>query len=98
MRSVPQNEKLCLGGDFSGHIGKKVDRYDRTHGGFGFGERNSGGVAILDFAVAFDLTVVNSFFKKKENHLVTFRSASLGLRLTIFLLGRTIGSCIRIAK
>jgi len=42
------------------------------HGGFRFGERNSAGVAILDFAVAFDLTIVNSLFKKKENYLVTF--------------------------
>jgi len=76
MRSVPQNEKLYLGGDFNGHIGDKADRHDRTHGGFGFGERNSGGVAILDFILAFDLTIVNFLFKKRESHLVTFRSGS----------------------
>jgi len=43
MQSVPQNEKLCLGGDFNGHIGDKADGYDRTHGGLGFGERNRWG-------------------------------------------------------
>jgi len=43
------------------------------HGGFGFGDRNSGGVASLDFTVACDLTTVNSLFKE-EDHLVTFRS------------------------
>jgi len=60
MRSVPQNEKLCLGGDFNCHIGEKA--YGGTHGNFGFGERNSGRVAILDFAVTFNLTIVSSFF------------------------------------
>ena len=40
------------------------------------GERNSGGVALLDFALAFDLTIGNSLFKKREGHLVTFRSGS----------------------
>ena len=44
-------------------------------GGFGHGERNSGGVVILDLAIAFNLTIVNSLFKK-EDHLVTFRSCS----------------------
>ena len=53
MHSVPQNEKLRLGGDFNGHIGEKAIGYDRTHGGFGSGGRNSRGVAILDFTVAF---------------------------------------------
>jgi len=43
-----------------------------THGGFGYKDRNSGGKAILDFAVAYDLTIVNSLFKKKEDRLVTF--------------------------
>jgi len=31
---------------------------------------------VLDFAVAYELLVVNSFFKKKEGHLVTFKSGS----------------------
>ena len=76
LQSIPQHEKLFLGGDFNGHIGDKAYGYVRTHGGFRFGERNSGGKAVLDFAIAFDLTVVNSLFKKKEEHLVTFRSGS----------------------
>jgi len=67
LQGIPQYEKLFLGGDFNSRIGDKVDGYVRTHGGFVFGERNSGGVALLDFAVTFDLSIVNSLFKKKEN-------------------------------
>jgi len=44
-----------------------------AQGGCGYGERNSGGVSILDFAIAYNLIIVNSLFKKKEEHLVTFR-------------------------
>ena len=86
MQSVPQNEKLCLGEDFNGHIGGKADGYDRTHGGFRFRERNSGGVRILDFTVAFDLSIVNSLFKKRESHLVTFRSGSSKTQIDYFLI------------
>jgi len=36
-----------------------------THGGFGYGERNSDGVAVLDFTVTFDLNIVNPLFKRR---------------------------------
>ena len=40
---------------------------------------------MLDFAVAYELVVVNSFFKKKEDHLVTFKSGSLKTQIDYFL-------------
>jgi len=98
LQSIPQHEKIFLRGDFNGHIRDKADAYIRMHGRFGFGERNSGGVALLDFAVAFDLTIVDSIFKKKDEHLVTFRSGIVRPRLTTFLLGKTIGDCVKIVK
>jgi len=61
IQDIPQSEKLFIGGDFNGHIGAKSGGYDTVHGGFGFGERNSGGVSVLDFAVAYELLVVNSY-------------------------------------
>jgi len=36
-----------------------------VHASFDYGERNNGGVSILDFAVAYELAIVNSNFKKK---------------------------------
>ena len=67
LQGIPQHEKLFLRGDFNGHLRDKIDGYVRTHGGFEFGERNSVGVELLDFAVAFDLTIVNSLLKRKRN-------------------------------
>ena len=40
----------------------------------------------LDFAVTFDLMIVNFVFKKKENHLVTFRSGSSKTQIDYFLI------------
>jgi len=41
---------------------------------------------VLDFAVAYELLVVNSYFNKKEDHLVTFKSGSLKTPIDYFLM------------
>jgi len=46
--------------------------------------RDNGGVSVLEFAVAYDLLVVNSLFKK-EDHLVTFKSGSRKTQIDYFL-------------
>ena len=67
IQEIPRSEKLFIGGDFNGHIGVDAGGFVTAHGGFGFGERNNGGVSVLDFAVAYDLLVVNSSFKKEDH-------------------------------
>ncbi|CAI9282240.1 unnamed protein product [Lactuca saligna] len=74
VKGIPINECIFLGGDFNGHIGKKADGYETVHGGFGFGTRNDEGHRLLEFATAHDLVVANSFFKKRDAHLITFHS------------------------
>ena len=51
IQDVPRSETLFIGGDFNSHIGVDSDEYDTAHGGFSFGERNSGRVSVMDFAV-----------------------------------------------
>ncbi|XP_009598533.1 uncharacterized protein [Nicotiana tomentosiformis] len=72
VRGHPHTEKLFIGGDFNGHIGAASGDYEGVHGGFGFGVRNGGGTSLLDCAKAFDLVIANSYFPKREEHLVTF--------------------------
>ncbi|XP_047257591.1 uncharacterized protein LOC107849121 [Capsicum annuum] len=74
VRGVPSSENIFIGGDFNGHIRSSSLGYDDVHGGFEFGVRNDKGMALLDFARAFGLVVMNSNFLKKEEDLVTFRS------------------------
>ena len=86
IQDVPQSEKLFIGGDFNDYISVDSDGYDTAHGGFGYGVRNNGGVSIMDFVVAYDLLVVNSCFKEKEDHSVTFKSGSMKTQIDYFLI------------
>ncbi|GKC34287.1 retrovirus-related pol polyprotein LINE-1 [Tanacetum coccineum] len=74
MREFPTDQRLILGDDLNGHIRAVTKGYAGVYGGFGYGVRNEEGRVILDFAVAYDLVVVNSHFKKRDHHLVTFQS------------------------
>ena len=40
--------------------------HNTMHGGFGYGERNTVETTILDFAIAYELMVINSHFKKEK--------------------------------
>jgi len=60
--------------DLNGHVGTTSAGFEAVHGVFGYGSKNQEGEEVLDFAVAFDLMIANTFFRKKESHLVTFRS------------------------
>ncbi|XP_070032254.1 uncharacterized protein [Nicotiana tomentosiformis] len=55
VRSIPHTEKLFIGRDLNGHIGASARGNNDVHRGFGFGDRNQGGSALLEFSRAFDL-------------------------------------------
>jgi hypothetical protein len=38
--SVPNSEKLFIGGYLNGHVGSTTIGFDGVHGGFGYGSRN----------------------------------------------------------
>ncbi|XP_009600011.2 uncharacterized protein [Nicotiana tomentosiformis] len=86
VRRVPPDERLFIGGDFSGHIGSTAGGYGEVHGGFSFGERNGGGTLMLDFAKAFGLVIANSSFPKREEHLVTFQNTVAKTQIDYLLL------------
>ena len=59
--------------------------YERVHGGQGFGERNELGDTILDFALAFDIVIANTCFKKREEHLITYKKGTSKSQIDSFL-------------
>ncbi|XP_059052324.1 uncharacterized protein LOC131846923 [Achroia grisella] len=75
-----ENEEVYVGGDFNGHVPTYTpvhnENYDRVHGdrSIGIGIGNEDGETLLETASAFDLAIVNTWFKKKEKHLITKRS------------------------
>ena len=62
--------------DFDGHVGRSSLGYDGIHGGFGRGERNRDGERILEFADSLDMVVGNTFFKKDDEKLFTYKSGN----------------------
>ena len=88
IRAVPSSEKLFIGGDFNGHVGTTSAGFEAVHGSFGYGSRNQEGEEVLDFAVAFDLMIANTFFRKRESHLVTFSSGQHSSQIDFVLTKR----------
>jgi hypothetical protein len=86
--SVPISEKLFIGGDFNGHVGSTRVCFDRVHGGFRYGSRNQEGECILNFALAYDLIIANTIFRKRVSHLVTFSSGQYCSQINFILVRR----------
>jgi hypothetical protein len=72
--SVPISEKLFIGEDLNGHVGSTRVGFDGVHEGFGYGSRNQEREGILNFALAYELFVTNTLFRKRVSHLITFSS------------------------
>ena len=68
---IPQNDMVVFAGDMNGHIGCSNVGYDGTHGGFGYGSRNTDGSRISEFADGLNLVICNTLFTKQEAKLVT---------------------------
>ena len=62
-----------------------MDGYETVHGRYEFGDRNEAGRNILDFAVAYDLILANTYFKKRDEHSITFKSRSNKSQIDFFL-------------
>ena len=83
--TVPISEKLFLGGDLNGHVGATNVGFERVHGGFGYSSRNQEGEDVLNFALAYDLLIANTFFRKQWSHLVTFSSGQNSSQINFVL-------------
>ncbi|XP_047259103.1 uncharacterized protein LOC124891416 [Capsicum annuum] len=86
VRGVFSSEKIVITSDFNEHIRVLPGGYNDMHGGFIFSDRNGEEAALLDFARAFRLVLVNSSFSKKEDYLITFRSAIAKTQIGFLLL------------
>ena len=55
------------------------------HGGHIIGERSNEGECILDFAVANELQIANTFFKKDPKHQLTYSSGGTSRQIDFIL-------------
>ncbi|XP_063613540.1 craniofacial development protein 2-like [Penaeus indicus] len=74
VREIPEKEEIILGTDQNCHVGKTARGYEACHGGFGYGLRNEEGEKMLETLESLELVLVNTGFKKRDEHLTTYRS------------------------
>ncbi|KAK3514247.1 hypothetical protein QTP70_011840 [Hemibagrus guttatus] len=74
MESIPTGERVVIGADFNGHVGEGNTGDEEVMGEFGVKERNLEGQMVVDFAKRMDMGVVTTYFQKREEHRVTYKS------------------------
>nr|XP_027220892.1 uncharacterized protein LOC113813143 [Penaeus vannamei] len=82
-----------IAGDFNGHVGERNLAIERVHGRYGSGAVNPNGERLIDFAVAYDLAILNTFFKKKDYN--TYESGGQETQLDYILYKRSKMSEVR---
>eukprot|EP00064_Thunnus_orientalis_P010544 superscaffoldBa00001440_g10570 len=65
---------MVIGVDFSGHIGEGNRGEEEVMSGYGVKERNVEGKMVVDFMKRMEMAVVNTYFKKREEHRMTYKS------------------------
>lgn len=68
MEQTPENHN---GRQLNGHVWKGRQGMEKVKRGWGFGERNEEGERILEFTDTYDLDSVNTFLKKRDEHIIT---------------------------
>ncbi|KAK3538187.1 hypothetical protein QTP70_032945 [Hemibagrus guttatus] len=82
MESIPTGERVVIGADFNGHVGEGNRGDEEVMGKFGVKERNVERQMVVDFAKRMDMGVVNTYFQKREEHRVTYKSGAEVIRET----------------
>ena len=68
---IPALAFLIPCGDWNGHVGSTGSGYKEVHGGYGYGkpDPDSEGESNLEYALAYDLFLGNTGFKKRDSPL-----------------------------
>ena len=74
IESISKEERIVLGADLNGHVGKGNIGDEERMGRYGAGTRNKEGSMVVDFGKRMDLAIVNTYFKKKDERRVTYKS------------------------
>jgi hypothetical protein len=86
--SMSISEKLFIGRDLNGHVCSTIVGFEGVYGGFRYGSMNQEEEGILNFALACDLIIANTLFRKRVSHLVTFSSGRYCSQINFILTRR----------
>ena len=70
------------------------------HGGMGYGkpEPDVESERSLEYALAFDLLLWNTYFKKRDSHLITYKSRNIAMQIDFILFRRTMRRLVKDVK
>ena len=71
MQTVTRSERVVVAGYLNGHVGIDTAEYNNVHG---LDVVNEDGIQVLDFATAYEMRIMNTFYHKRRNHIVTYNS------------------------
>ena len=75
IETVLKQERIVLSADLNEHVGEGNIGNEEIMGRYDAGTRNKKGSMVVDFAERMDLAIVNTYFKKKDQHRVTYKVA-----------------------
>jgi hypothetical protein len=50
------------------YVDSKIVKFEKVYWEYWFGKRNETGEKVLDYAVAYELAIINTYFRKQEDH------------------------------
>ena len=95
---IPASEVLIPLGDWNGHVGADSNGFEEVHHGKGFGVRNVEGERLLEFALANDLVVGNTCFRKRVSHLVTYSFSNHSTQIDYILYRKSFRKAVKDVK
>jgi hypothetical protein len=60
--------------DMNRHVCSERVEYEKLHARYGYGEKNEAGKKALDYASAYELAIINSYSRTREEHYITYKS------------------------
>ena len=97
---IPKSEVLLPCGDWNGHVGSDGTGFKEVHGGLGFGkpEPDVEGERIMEYALANDMLLGNTCFKKQQSHLITFKSGNAATQIDFILFRKSMRKLVQDVK
>ena len=86
MESIPKEEILAIGADFNGHVREGNRGDENVMGRYGDKARHAEGQMVVDFATRMEMALVNTYFKKRVGHRVTYTSGERSTQVDYIIL------------
>ena len=88
MEKIPKNERIVVGADLNGHVGKGNNGDEECMGRHKLGNRNNEGQAMVDVDKRMELAITNTYFVKKPAHRITYNSGGRSLQVDYVMVRR----------